>query len=797
MNRTLCSRYSRLRTNSIGVLTLCLVLMQLSGCASQNAHRNGINAMEKKDYARAIPKLEQAAELSPTDIEYRKDWLQNREIATNKLLAKAERALSEGRNDEAEQHYRTILKFERENQRALSGIETIAKINRAAEDAAEARRALQQGDTAEALRWAERALLAAPRQAEALSVKREIEALQSRDLVAAPTLSGLYKKPINVEFRDATLKTVFEALSRTTNINFVFDRDVKTDQRTTVFLKQTSLEDSIDIILATSQLEKKVLNSSSVLIYPNTPAKVKEYQDLVVKAFYLANVEAKQAATMLKTVLKIKDVFVDDRYNMMILRETPDTITLAERLIALQDMNTPEVMLDVSVLEVNRSNILNLGIQYPNQFTISPLGGISSGNSSGSSGSTGGATANTASVMSINDLNQLNRKVLGITVPSATINLQRTVGDGNLLANPSLRVRDREKAKVMIGDKIPVVTTTSTPNGFVAENIQYLDVGLKLEVEPTIRLRDEIGLTIGLEVSSLVSSVKTNNGSQAYQIGTRSYNSVLNLRDGETQILAGLISDEDRSSANRIPLLGDLPVLGRLFSSQNDNRQKTEIIMSITPHVIRNIQRKDPAAESFWSGTEASLKTKPLILRNAADPSSNVANGQGGGMPSSVLSAGNANTPNTGTPQAPAVAAENANMSFKWIGPATAKIGVPVTLELRIKSVDELRAAPLQIGFNPAEFEVMDVKEGDFFSTEGKSAFGHVVDVPSGRISVGASAGDNPSKNGEGLILTLQLKPRVVKPAVEIQLINATPIGQAKPVETPVLPVSHVMQITP
>lgn len=321
--------------------------------------------MEREDFGTAVNELKLAMELAPDDLGFRKDWLRHRETATNKLLDNADAALAQGRDDEAANHYKTILSFERDNARARAGLEKVARTARATQDAAEARKALKRGDAALALQWAARALESAPDQAEARAVKREIDLLQAQDVQISPGLGALYKKPINLEFHDASLKTVFEALSRTTGINFIFDRDVKGDLKTTVFLKQTTLEDSIDVILTTNQLDKKILNASSVLIYPNTAAKIKEYQDLIVKAFYLANAEAKQTATMLKTVLKVKEVFVDDRNNMLILRETPETILLAEKLIALLDLEEPEVMLEVAVLEVNRTRLLNLGIQFP------------------------------------------------------------------------------------------------------------------------------------------------------------------------------------------------------------------------------------------------------------------------------------------------------------------------------------------------------------------------------------------------------------------------------------------------
>jgi general secretion pathway protein D len=195
---------------------------------------------------------------------------------------------------------------------------------------------------------------------------------------------------------------------------------------------------------------------------------------------------------------------------------------------------------------------------------------------------------------------------LTVTNPLFLLSLRQTDGSTSVLANPRIRVKNREKARVHIGDRVPVITTTAAATGgFVSESVSYLDVGLKLEVEPQIYLEDEVGIKVGLEVSNIANVVKgNNNNTLAYQIGTRNASTSLRLRDGETQILAGLISDEDRRSANRVPGLGNLPVLGRLFSSTSDNATKTEIVLLITPRLVRTLARPDARTAEFPAGTE-------------------------------------------------------------------------------------------------------------------------------------------------------------------------------------------------
>jgi general secretion pathway protein D len=210
----------------------------------------------------------------------------------------------------------------------------------------------------------------------------------------------------------------------------------------------------------------------------------------------------------------------------------------------------------------------------------------------------------------------LNMGLVRLTVPDPLIqfNAKQQHGRTNVLANPRIRVKSKEKAKIHIGDRVPVITTTAGATGFVSESVNYLDVGLKLEVEPQVYLDDEVGIKIGLEVSNIAGQTKTASGTTAYQVGTRNTTTTLRLKDGETQVLAGLINDEDRRSANRVPGLADLAGLGRLFSNNDDTVNKTEVVLLITPRVVRNIERPGLKLEEFNSGTESEVGGAPLQL---------------------------------------------------------------------------------------------------------------------------------------------------------------------------------------
>jgi general secretion pathway protein D len=425
---------------------------------------------------------------------------------------------------------------------------------------------------------------------------------------------------LTLEFRDTALKNVFDVIARSSGMNFVFDKDVRTDTKITIFVRDTSIDDLVKLILTTNQLERKILNENTVLIYPNTVAKSKDYVELVTRSFYLANADVKQAQALVKTLVKTKDTFVDEKLNLLVIKDTPDAVRLAERLIESLDIAEPEVMLDVEVLELSRSKLRELGLRFPDQvgyglLTQAANSTIVNGNVTQSSTTLGGALA--AGYIDLNNTAALTSFVAN---PGVMLNLKNQVGDGNMLANPRIRVKNREKAKIHIGDKLPVFTTTSTANVGVSASVAFLDVGLKLDVEPNVYLDDEVGIKVGLEVSSIVKEISGPAGSQAYQIGTRTAATVLRLKNGETQVLAGLISDEERSSANRLPGLGDVPVLGRLFSSQRDEKNKTEIILLITPHIVRNLAQPQGTGMNVPAGSESSVGFRPALQVKKAEP---------------------------------------------------------------------------------------------------------------------------------------------------------------------------------
>lgn len=628
------------KSSSVLVGALVLVLM---GCVTNPAIKDSQRLISEGRFEDGVLGLEKAMLETPEDHQLRAQFFRQREIAVAQLLSQAQSERSLRRYGEALAVYQRVQKLDPNNPRVRDGLADMVAQQRHESSVRQSEALFGKNDLAGAERILKSVLAESPANGDARRLLQKVRDQNARTEVSTPALGLAFSKPITLEFRDTALKTVFEVIARSSGINFVFDKDVRADTKVTIFVRNTSIDEVVKLILVTNQMERKLLNENSVLIYPNTPAKARDYLELVTRSFYLANADVKQAQALVRSLVKTRDIFTDEKLNLLIIKDTPDAVRLAERLLESLDMAEPEVMLDVEVLEMSRSKLLELGLRFPDQIgygLLQPTTSSTIVNSGVTQTSTIlGGTLSTGLV----DLQNAGALTSFVTNPALTLNLKNQVGDGNMLANPRIRVKNREKAKIHIGDKLPVFTTTSTANVGVAASVAYLDVGLKLEVEPNVFLDDEVAIKVALEVSSVVKEVPGPASSLAYQVGTRSASTVLRLRNGETQVLAGLINDEERSSANRLPGLGDIPVLGRLFSSQRDNSSKTEIVLLITPRIVRNLVRPEGISANTPAGSESSVgapalqikKSDPRAVSLSSTPPSGAA--QAGTLPSGPL----------------------------------------------------------------------------------------------------------------------------------------------------------------
>lgn len=567
-------------------LTLGLLAMGLSACGLFPPKMTATTPEGK------VHELAQQVAEHPADVVLRNRWFREREQAINALSAEAVAADAKGDIAAAKQLYSRILTLDPNDVKALDYERASTREIMLRKQLALAKQHMD--NPKQALREVRDILLEQPTNQEAQALEKQLTAMEPRARAPLPQLQSQLTKPVTLELRDANIKVVFEALSRATGVNFVLDKDIKPETKASVFVKKMLIEDAIDMVITSNGLQKKVLSPTSVLVYPATQQKTKDYQDLLIRNFYFANTSAKQCADMLRTILKIRDVYVDERLNMLVIRDKPEVLTLAEKMIKAQDIADPEVMLEIEVIEITRNKLKQLGIGYPTSLTVlnNPL--------------------------TLETIQQIKSGTIGIG-PAPNVQFKTTDSDLNLLSNPRIRVKNNEKAKVIVGNKVPVITTNAIQGGVTSESVSYVDVGLKLDVEPKVMLDDYISIKVALEVSSLGEAVTLSNNSKVFNIGTRNASTVLRLKHGETQILAGLIQDSERKNAIKVPGLGEIPLLGRLFSNNTDEKNKTEIVLAITPKIISNVTLPEATYSEYWSGTDSVISDKPL-LNNPTSP---------------------------------------------------------------------------------------------------------------------------------------------------------------------------------
>ncbi|TBO29428.1 general secretion pathway protein GspD [Aquabacterium lacunae] len=692
-------------------MALCLITPLWLVACGHTALQDAERLAQSGQHEVALQRLQGAQQATPDDTRLTAALAKQRETTVAALLYEADLARAAGQWGALQQVLARLEVAAPQHPRTQGLRQDIARRDRIQRLVQEAQRAQQRQDMA-ATEAAWRAVLAdepahqqARRELALIDEQRQASTRQRSALVLAAA-----DRPITLEFREATLRTVFETLARAAGLNFVFDKDVRAEAKVTLFLRDTQVHEALRVILSTQQLGHKLLNERTVLVFPGTPQKQRELLDTVTRSFYLTSADPKQVQSLIRTMAKSRDIHVDERLNLVVVRDTPEVIRLVERLVASVDLPDPEVMLELEVMEVSSSREMDLGLSWPGEYTYGLPG------------------ANAATALT-------SAEGLRVSVPNplSVARLRSSVDASNLLANPRIRARNREKARILLGEKVPVFTTTATANVGVSASVSYQDVGLKLELEPMVQLDDEVTIKVGLEVSSITSTVMGPSGSTAYQIGTRQASTSLRLRDGETQVLAGLINDTESRSGAGLPYVNETPVVGRLFGSRKDAQKKTEVVLLITPRVVRNLHQQSLPVSPMPSGTESQPGAAPWQLGK----------GQVGGSPSGAGAA---------TAGAPRAAASGKGMgpveAGLFSGPEQVQAGGGFTLGLNNRS-DTPVVVTLQ--YDPS---VLLTPEGSAATglgagpltvpPRGRQAVAFTVrpGTPAGPVTIGSSTGE-------------------------------------------------------
>jgi general secretion pathway protein D len=424
------------------------------------------------------------------------------------------------------------------------------------------------------------------------------------------------RQPVTLRFRNAGLKEVLEGIGKARGINLIFDKDVRNDP-VTISIQDTPFEEAFNLILNSNNLFAQSVSPGVMIVSPNTKQKQEQYQDLMIRTFYLSNAKAKDMVVLLKSMLDSKRMHANEQLNTIVIRDQPEKLEMAEKIILANDRLDSEVQFDVEVLEVDRTVDQTYGLTYPKQIAgaIVPPG---------FAGLIAGTIAQQFTRSQLADLG--GDSYLFKLPTNIQLDFFKQITDAKTLAAPKVRVVNNKKAEINIGDKQPILLSTTNvlpgqaatgavPTTSTVTSIEFRDTGVKLTVEPSIHLGNELSLKMKIEVIRLGDQVtlQASPPITQFKFGNRSAETMLNVRDGETIVLGGLIQEEDRKTRTTIPWIGDLPIIGKLLSSFKTQRVTTEVILTITPHIIQGMTPPGLSTQVFWSGTDSSYATSPLF----------------------------------------------------------------------------------------------------------------------------------------------------------------------------------------
>ncbi len=588
-------------TNRLKTTAAALALGLIFGCASYNAYEKGRNAERMKNWDEAVVQYEKALEIDP----------ENRRYQINLTHAKLEASrvhFEKGKTLRAAATNSTGAEQLQLAQLAATELELTVKLDTTNQYAA-----VELGKAVAMLNDISRASYGETTDDVKRRAKRNTAKQQPPQLV--PTSD----QPITLSFaRETPVRDIYRALGNAFGINIMFDQALK-DDRVSIELKNVTAEEALERVMQAANHFYKVLDEQTLIIVPDNPQARRDYEDLVIRTFYLSNGDAEQVTNVVRTMLEARNVFPLKALNAITIRDTADKVRIAEKIIEANDKAKAEVVVDVELLQLDLDKVRNLGLV---------ITGLSGGVTPVTEVTNSAGVVTRAPLISgtINDLRNLNSGLLNFSMPGASYSALKTIGNSQLLANPELRISEGEKASLHIGNRIPVPVTTFTTNvqgggqlgSLPATSYQYQDVGIKVAIEPRVHHNREVTLKLTVEVS--------NQGPDAPGTGTegiaaqptfitRTIESTIRLKDGETNFLAGLIQQNDTDSENRTPFLGDIPIIGRLFTSNNKRTIRTDLILTMTPHIIRIADITEDDVLPMWVGTQNNLSFRGLSPR--------------------------------------------------------------------------------------------------------------------------------------------------------------------------------------
>jgi general secretion pathway protein D len=562
-----------------------------------------------------------------------------------------------------------------------------------------------------------------------------------------PELQPLSREPLNLQMTEDS-KKIFETIGRLAGINVIFDTDFQ-PRRVTVELQQATLEQALDIVALITKTFWKPVTTNTIMVIPDSAAKRRSYEEQIIKTFYLSNTveaaELNEIVQTLRTLLDIKRITPSTANNAVIIRDTPDKVAVAEKIIHDIDQAKPEVLVQVAVLQARRDRARELGIvpstSIPVVFT--PREAIST--SVGGDTSFGGVP--------LSELGNVGSQDYSIVLPSATAMALLTDATTKVIQNPEVRVTDGQTAKLRVGDRVPFAVGSFQPgiggvgvNPLVNTQFQFQDVGVNLDITPRVHSNREISLKVKVEISSVTGQANIG-GVQQPIFGQRIVEHDIRLREGEVSILGGIIERNQTVTIQGWPGLSQIPFLRYLFSSEKKTELENEVLVALTPRIIRLPAITPMNLRPLAVGTDENVS----LPRAAPPPPETPAGPPQPPAPPSGAPAAAAPTPG------PAAPAEGAGGIGFEPAAMTVKTGDRFSVDVLLTNVQDAFAIPLAVGYDPQVLELSDVQLGSFLGgAEQPPALVHRVDPEAGTAIISVSrAPGSAGASGTGTLVTL------------------------------------------
>ncbi len=765
-------------------VALLLALIVLSAFAlpanAQSANtwnKRGQAAELREDYDTAFEAYHQAWLLKPGDVRYKARYERLRFQAATAHVDRGRVLKQSGDLDGAFREFTRAHEIDRGNQTSEQELQLLQNQNRAAPSANSTPQA--SGTTP------------SPTAGEASPLPPNAEAAPQFGDVAGPiTLQPVSNDPITIHAVEDT-RNIYQAIGKAAGLNVLFDPNY-TSKRVPVDLTNVTLADALRIVGTLAGTFYKPVTPNTIFVAQNNRTNRTDLDDLAVQTFYLTNASQQQDANEILTAIRnlldpsVK-IYLVPSQNAIVMRATPDQLLLAQKLLNDLDRARPEVVVDVAVLQVNRDKVRNLGITLPQSFGLTPTSttSTSAGNTSSTSTSSGTASATTTSTsnLTLNNLANLNATNFAVSITGGTVNALLTDSDTRILQNPRIRATDGQRASLKIGTKIPVATgsyNAGVSTGIASIGVQtqftYLDVGVNIDMTPTVHYDRQVTLKMKIEVSAQQGNVTISNVTEPI-IGQNVVEQTIQLREGEPSILAGIVQKQDIRGVNGTPGLGELPFLKYFFATQNKEVQQSEIVFLLIPHIVREsvLTRLNTRAIDTGSGQSIELRRDasagdlnvPIVPRPRPTQQGTSAANAASAMIGQLSQQAQMPTPGNPTPgftpgpdaatQAPA---GTPPVTLSVIAPAANQaVGSTFQVAVTVNNARDLYAVPLQLRFNPQVLQLVNVDSGDLLSRDGQAVATVHRDEGDGLVNISTSRPPGvKGVEGQGSICTLTFK---------------------------------------